>query len=69
MRKIIIGAALALTVTAAPAAEDTNSANFVMTGCWNFLNSSNVGNFAQGYCFGLVEGLFYTLRTRACRME
>jgi hypothetical protein len=57
---IIIGGALALTVTAANAADD-QSANFVMPGCRaaiaNALPSQAGLAFHAGLCMGLVIGI------------
>jgi Rap1a immunity proteins len=56
-------AALAVTVTAAPAAEDVTSANFVLPHCRGFINRSIPNDpaalIAQGYCLGFIEGVVY----------
>jgi hypothetical protein len=56
---IIISGALALTVTAAEAAEDTNSANRFMPGCRSVLaGSSKVADLTpMGLCIGIVRGI------------
>jgi hypothetical protein len=67
MRKsvaVLFGAAaLALTITAASAAEDVTSANFVLLNCRGFINRSVPDDpaalIAQGYCLGFIEGLVY----------
>ena len=60
------GVALALTVTAAPAAEDTSSANYMLPGCRDFIGSwvslelqgfSRSQSFRIGDCEGFVAGI------------
>jgi len=50
-------AALALTVTAA--AEDTNSANYILPGCQNFLSLKQPRTDRQGFCAGTVAGISF----------
>jgi hypothetical protein len=58
---LLLGVALALTVTAVAAEQDINSANFVMRGCRDFLNPrpslSSDAQLFQGRRVGLVEGV------------
>ncbi len=55
---LLLGAALALAVTAAQAAEEgIDSANYILPGCK--LSSSS---FLYGRCAGIVEGVAQTLR-------
>jgi hypothetical protein len=52
---LFVAVALALTVTAAGAAEDNYSANSRLTGCRDFLDQkSNGDGFARGLCVGVV---------------
>jgi len=53
----LFGAALALTVTAA--AEDTNSANYILPGCQNFLSLKQPRTDRQGFCAGTVAGISF----------
>jgi len=53
----LFGAALALTVTAAGAAENVHSANYMLPHCRNFVDRKSVDLFNQGICAGLVEGI------------
>jgi hypothetical protein len=55
IRRLLLGAALALTVTGALAAENPNSANFVMPGCRNAVSEQY--GFLEGYCTGIVVGI------------
>jgi hypothetical protein len=58
LRKLIIGGALALTVTTASAAEDLQSANAFLPYCKSAIDSSLVFNgFAEGMCMGIVVAL------------
>jgi hypothetical protein len=58
MNKLIIGGVLALTVTAAGAAEDASSANYMMPGCRSFVVKGAQDNFLlQGMCAGMVRGM------------
>jgi len=53
---LLLGAALALTVTAAPAAEDVESANYIMPGCRAILELKSYDNLhVQGMCAGIVN--------------
>jgi hypothetical protein len=56
---LLFGVALALAVTAAQAAENPYSANYLMPGCRDYLRRNNDGFFMQGRCAGLIEGLLY----------
>jgi Rap1a immunity proteins len=54
------GVALALTVTAAGAAEeDRDSANFRLPLCRGFLNHSGANILLQGACAGVIEGMVF----------
>jgi Rap1a immunity proteins len=63
MRKsILIGVVLALTVTAAQAAEDTNSANDILPGCRAAINRKSVDQLVeQSLCVGIVIGIVGTM--------
>ena len=52
-------AALALTVTASTAAEDTNSANYILPGCQNFSSLKQPRTDRQGFCAGTVAGISF----------
>jgi hypothetical protein len=55
---LLLGAALALTVTAAGAEEDQKSANFIMPGCRQFVDPKSSRDAAiQGMCLGVVWGI------------
>jgi hypothetical protein len=55
---LLLGAALALTATAAEAAEDVDSANYVMQGCRAVMGrDSHDEPIRQGYCMGTVNGI------------
>src|SRR5262245_7833857 len=54
---IICGALMALTITAAGAAEDINSANFMMPHCRSFLASEH--SSPQAFCLGVVRGIVF----------
>jgi hypothetical protein len=52
---LLFGAALALTVTAAPG-QEIDSANFMLPHCQNYLDSkSNDDLYQQGVCSGIVR--------------
>jgi hypothetical protein len=55
----LFGAALALTVTASAAAEDTSSANYLLPGCQDFLNLKQPHTDRQGFCVGTVAGISF----------
>jgi len=58
----LFGVALALTVTAAEAAQevDRNSANYVMLGCRNALDPKSVESpYLQGSCVGIIRGIAF----------
>jgi hypothetical protein len=58
----LFGAALALTVTAAQAAEDTRSANYMLPYCRLMLGSGGIppNNISHvAFCNGMVVGLSY----------
>jgi len=58
---LLFGVALALTVTAALAEEDRDSANYTMPGCRNFVDHKFPDdNFREGFCVGIVHGLIYS---------
>jgi hypothetical protein len=70
MKSILFGAAaLALAVTAAGAAEDTNSANFMMPACRDYLRRDIPANFLQGNCSGLIEASPSWMIPSAGRLE
>jgi hypothetical protein len=52
MRSVIFGTLMALTVTAATASEDLNSANYMLPGCKAYLALSPPSGFAGGLCVG-----------------
>ncbi len=55
-KSVLFGAAaLALTVTAAQAAENINSANDVIRGCRDFVNRNS--SYGAGWCAGIVRGM------------
>jgi hypothetical protein len=59
---LVFGVALALTVTAAPAAEDMQNANFIMRGCRGFIDRTPGGParlMEWGQCAGIVNGIAY----------
>ena len=56
----LFGTALALTVMAAEAAEDINSANYMLPGCRDLANESSSRNLiGQGRCAGVVDTLSF----------
>jgi hypothetical protein len=55
-RTTILLAAIALTVTAAQAAESIDSANYVMQGCRSFMKNER-SDFQQGICAGTVNAI------------
>ena len=56
----LLGAALALTVTAMQAAgEDQNSASYAMPGCRAILQKSSDDLFKQGLCVGMIRGIAF----------
>jgi hypothetical protein len=63
MRRAIICALMTLTVTAATAAEDKNSANYMLPACKRFGTGSNEppfwGAFDQGECIGTVKTIAF----------
>jgi hypothetical protein len=60
VRTAIISGALALSVTAVEAAEDTNSANYMMPHCRNFLTIEHSSDPLVPYCVGMVRGIVFT---------
>jgi len=61
---IITGGALALTVTAASAAEvDTDNANYLLRHCKALLDNRKSDDFEQGVCKGTVYGVARALGT------
>jgi Rap1a immunity proteins len=54
----LFGPALALTITMA-AAEDTNSAHYILPGCQEFLELKQPHTDRQGFCAGTVAGISY----------
>jgi hypothetical protein len=68
-KSVLLGAALALTVTSVWAAGmDVDSANYMMPGCRDWLGDAAANLFRQGRCAGVIEGLIY-LNGGACRPE
>jgi hypothetical protein len=62
VRSALIGAAaLALSVTAAPAAEDTSSANYIMPGCRDAATEkpAPMTLFKSPFCMGIIEGISF----------
>jgi hypothetical protein len=61
MRSIILGSLTALTVMAATAAEDRESANFMLPMCKRIVdgNHSTADAFDQGRCFGMAEAIAF----------
>jgi hypothetical protein len=58
MKAIICGALLALTITTANAAENINSANYILPHCKAFIDGKDPrGALNQGICSGSVEAL------------
>jgi hypothetical protein len=64
----LFGVALALTVTTASAAEDENSANNMLPGCWTLLNlrspadrapTSQEDAIRAAWCAGVVDGISF----------
>jgi Rap1a immunity proteins len=53
------GVALALTVTAAVAEPDLNSANYLLPFCRGFGDLKSSVPFEQGRCAGIVSGIAY----------
>jgi Rap1a immunity proteins len=61
---LLAAAALALTVTAASAAEDTLSANHMLPACRAFMDQRSADNFLeQGICAGIVLGIGFAAGT------
>jgi hypothetical protein len=59
-RSALFGAAaLALTVTAAKAAEDFDSANYYLPGCQEFVVRNGAISARSGLCGGVVRGIVY----------
>jgi Rap1a immunity proteins len=56
---LLLGMALALTVTAAQA--EDKSANYMLPHCQNFIDHKSGDLFGQGLCAGLVEGVTATV--------
>jgi hypothetical protein len=56
---LLLGAALALTVTAV-GAENVHSANYMLPYCRNWIDRKLADPFNQGLCAGLVEGIAVT---------
>jgi Rap1a immunity proteins len=56
----LFGVALALTVTAAPAAEDIFSGNHMIPACRAFVDQRSADDFVeQGICAGIVFGIVF----------
>jgi hypothetical protein len=51
---------LLVSVGSAFAAEDPDSANFIMQGCRNIVTRQTADLFKRGLCDGLISGLVYT---------
>jgi Rap1a immunity proteins len=55
---LLLAAALAFTVTAAPAKENPfESANNVLPGCRDLVDNKMKSDMAQGFCAGMVRGM------------
>ena len=60
MRTIICGALMALMITPVDAAENQNSANFMLPYCEAFLDRSQSTDLLwQGFCAGTIETLAF----------
>jgi Rap1a immunity proteins len=59
----LFGAALALTVTAGAAAEDMNSANYLLPACQELIVGKQVSptmtSFERGICSGTLRGIIF----------
>jgi hypothetical protein len=56
---LLLGAALALAVTAAGRAEDIDSANYILPACQDFLNRKQPYTGGQGFCAGTIAGISF----------
>jgi hypothetical protein len=56
---LLLGAALALAVTATGAAEDVGSANYYLSGCQEFVARNGATSGRAGLCGGTVRGIVY----------
>jgi Rap1a immunity proteins len=60
MRAAIACALMALTMTTASAAEDTNSANYMLPACKAFLDGRGTSDiFVQGMCAGMIKAIAF----------
>jgi hypothetical protein len=67
MRAVICGIVMALMVTAAQAAEDPESANYILPGCRQVLARQRPSNFMVAQmmvCVGKVHSIFVVLKMR-----
>ena len=55
---LLLATALALAITAASAADDPNSADYIMPYCRS--STKDQPSFAQGFCRGVVKGIIFT---------
>ena len=68
MRTAILGTLMTLTVTAAPAEQDLNSANYVLPGCRAGL--ANRPSIKAGFCLGIVHAIaLMTGRRKLCECD
>jgi Rap1a immunity proteins len=60
-RGLLLGAALTLAVTATTAAEDENSANYLMPVCRQYDGTASrvIDAFVAGRCIGIIQGIVY----------
>jgi hypothetical protein len=57
---LLFGVALALTITATPAAEAPSGANVILPGCRAFVDRNSRDNLMlQGFCVGTVNGIAF----------
>jgi hypothetical protein len=60
IRAAVTCASTALTITAASAVEDTNSANFMLPACKAFLDQRSTPDpLVQGICAGMVQAIAF----------
>ena len=56
---VLFGVALALTITAAPAAEDPGSANYFLRACQDVVAGNVVPSARHGLCVGTIRGIIF----------
>jgi hypothetical protein len=58
MKAIVVSAFMGTAIMTSVAAQDVDSANYLLSDCEAAIGSSRVGNgFNEGYCLGVVAGL------------